>query len=822
MTSAGKLDLKQRVILVAEREYHPILLRQKEAHPEWNLKIVTPKEFLDLVSFRYTEDPIPALLKTGLDYDRAKKWLKILRLAHDADHLKIKEYWEIVSPFTTIDPYAQIELKRCNLAFFELQEDCELHGLCKRFGYSCVDLSFEDLGIEKQLDETKSCLPIASYRNKEEQFISVFSLLRKEVLDHPEKKNNICLHVDGAKDEFHLRFVSSLLGLPLFLHVQRPLRADGEIAALLSKIFQEKNLSLSEEERSSWAGAIFQGIIDQYDLASLPFEKAYIDLEEVLSSRVTDGFETEEGLLVSDRFAILPDEEIYVLDFCFGRFYKNYADNNVLSDAELAKIGVNPSYVLTLLDGRKKRNYLRYSKIAFLSLVREHQSDKIYPSQFVEEFSKANPSWQKATYRAEINEEGVFTTEGANFASANACDKAFIRSPLGEYRSYDPSFKGISETYRPKFDSWSISRIEKYTKCPYSFYMEKLIPSKDSDSHYKWLGTMFHKVMERIYDPDYDFETAFEEGKEAYRKEMEKEGMEISPQEETYFLVYHEVLKVVLAHARAMKQEMSYRSSWAEYSLETDLEGGDRKYPFKGSIDKLILVGDDERSFYYIGDYKTGATKFDPDEVIYGSSLQLPMYHYVLEKMKPDIAKDCGFAGFGIQQIDFTSLKSACAKEGYYCLNNYMNQACFSGVGKELIDAWAVLDRTKLTEKNKKPALAKTSTYFKTPIMMGSTEQKASKGETELDWSLKSLEETAWQVCLEVIHAIENGQYPIAPSSSPRRKAASSRGIACNNCEYRDVCYSKGIKDARQHYAYTKMKKGGEEDGVQHGTSKGD
>lgn len=805
---------EKRTLLVADSAYWPILLRAKERHPSWNGKLLAPEQFLDLVTFRYAADPIPVLLKAGLDYSRAKTWARLLRVAFDSAHPKVEKYRAAVQCVLTRDPYAETELKRCKIVFFELKEDLELHGLCRKKGLEFDDVGFEDLGVEKHFDEEKEVLPVFSYRTKTDQYLSVFALVRERLLADASLGTRIALHVDEGGDEFYLRFASHLFDLPLFRRLETPLRANPVLASLLMGFYRKKELRLDEEEAATPEGKTMAEILSYYDLPSLPFEQGYVDLEEILLSKREQIQKGERGLMVFNNFSFDPDAEVYLLDFRFDRFYKQHADKSVLSDAELLAIGANPSYVSTLLDARKKRNFLRYQRVRFLSTVREHLSDKIYPSPFLKEFAEKNPAWAKAVVKRDVDASGVFTGKAMEFARAHVLDRALCRAQRGEYRSYDPSFQGLGPGETLTIPSWSISTIESYAACPFAFLMKRLLPSAQQDWHFAALGTMFHKVFEKAYEPGFDFESAYRDGTELYRGEAQRRGCALGGQEETYLLVYKEILRAVLAPIRAMKSSMTYHHSLSEEVVFLTLKDDRGSYPFTGRIDKLIFVGKPGNGYYYIGDYKTSKTAFIPGEVPYGASLQLPLYHYALaqDERNEDIKKGFSFGGFGIQRIDFSSLRQAAGKDGSFLSSSalYKNMM-FRGFGLDDIDLWRNLDRTRLKEEKKGVSLKKGS-FFEASYHAGNPDEGEPFDLFGKKTTLEELERVAVDACLGVIHAIERGEFPIAPTSSPRHAPVKGATLSCSYCPYRDICYSKGAASARQGHLYAE-KKGGR-DGI--------
>ena len=134
-------------------------------------------------------------------------------------------------------------------------------------------------------------------------------------------------------------------------------------------------------------------------------------------------------------------------------FYKEYKDNNVVSDKEIELIGNNASYNKTLLDKRKKLNYIKYLNIGMLSRVEQHLDDHIYDSQFINEF------WKEidAINHVSIDCEKLLVNDDARDILLTAkLDWLFYNTTYEKFRSYDHSFKGIE-----KSDNFKLFKIDK-------------------------------------------------------------------------------------------------------------------------------------------------------------------------------------------------------------------------------------------------------------------------------------------------------------------------------------------------------------------------
>ncbi len=810
----------ERYLVVADKNYGQMLLRAKEKHSSWNFKIATPEEFLDLVSFRYTEDPVPTLLKEGFDYSRAKQWARYLRLSDGTTNEKLLKIRSVIQDKIAYDPLAPVELKRCKIAFFEMKEDLELHGICRRKGWDFLDLSADDFGFEKRFDETKDVFSVLSYQTKFDQFFSLFARIRERLLEHPEDKAALLIHVDeSSSDEFPLSYSSYLFGIPLFFRSRTPLLSDSMVAKKMNSFFMNRAFDEAPESCKPALRALYD-LIDQYGLRTLPFDAAYVDLQEILQQKMLESIPAMSGITVFNNFCIDPKREVYITDFQDDRFYKTHADDRVLTDAELRSEGLNPSYVRTALDRRLKLNFLRYSKVVMVSRVQEHLKDKIYDSPFLEEFSKLpeNASrakkWKNATVKAEMT-GGVYTSKALSLQNAHQRDKAFAYQETEGYMDYDSRFNGIESFSVPEEKTWSFTEIEKYFTCPFSYLMNKFLPEGNWNWRDAALGIFFHKVFESVTVPGFSFPAAFEEAERLYREDAAKKHHELEGVDETYFLLYRKVLEKIVWHALHFRSAMNILESYPEKKVKWQVEKNGDVYEFQGTIDKILVVGNEQKSYYFLIDYKTGGTTFDVRDIPYGSSMQLPMYAYAMKRSKEteDIVRNREFLGFGIQHIDFQSAKSLLSEKagksvmGFKFASTKALYANFAVEGLGVADetGWKSLDVTAFKEdKSGNAKCTFSGAFIKSKVKTDMNnegpiaEEIGPKGEA---WTYGDMEKAVLANALWAIRGIESGDFPVRPTSRPRGKPFNTDFASCKYCQYGDVCYKKYGRDAVSCFA---------------------
>jgi ATP-dependent helicase/DNAse subunit B len=215
-----------------------------------------------------------------------------------------------------------------------------------------------------------------------------------------------------------------------------------------------------------------------------------------------------------------PDSLIYVTNFEHDVFYKTYDDTNIYTDAKLSLLGVNPSYVLTKLDRRKKLNYLSYLNISLASRVKLHLDEKIYESQFIDEMN-----WDIVS--KSINDTGSYTSEAKALLSSKIKDDIFSL-PDNEYKDFDHSYKTITAEIK-KPDEYSITSLNSYYTCPFLYYLQNILKldnnDPDDDTYARDFGNFCHHIFENIYAADFDFEKVFQEARNEFIESRKKNNI---------------------------------------------------------------------------------------------------------------------------------------------------------------------------------------------------------------------------------------------------------------------------------------------------------
>ena len=481
----------------------------------------------------------------------------------------------------------------------------------------------------------------------------------------------------------------------------------------------------------------------------------------------------------------LNDSINYVTNFVHNSFYKEYPDKGVLSDLELKEIGLNESYINTILDRNLKLNYLLYNNISILSRCELHLSDSIFDSQFVEEFNLKNN-----IIKIDDNKNGIYTNESLKLLETTKYDDAFYTKKIEDknIRTYDHSFKGIKDSYIKNDKTWSLTDLESYINCPYKYYLNKIIPLYDDDFYNRALGTLIHHVFEDIYHSDYNYEKAFNEGKILFYNYYKNNNTNIQAKYDAFLSMVNYWLEKVVVNLRKIFTENMLKidntDNDSEIQVNYQINSGKDTFNFTGRIDKIIWTKNNNKKYYTIIDYKSGVESFNFKEAFLGKSIQLPLYYYAIENYNREIAKKSTFGGFAIQHSYSKKIKEICNDESILdrgiisgllsndesyiaSMTNYQDASKYYDFNRCFDNAYRII-----MPKNRKPLV--------------------------YNYTLDDLVDDSIDASIKIIKNILNNNYPINPSPLNLTDKGDDF-MSCNNCGYRDVCY-KNKNDYKHYY----------------------
>jgi ATP-dependent helicase/nuclease subunit B len=203
----------------------------------------------------------------------------------------------------------------------------------------------------------------------------------------------------------------------------------------------------------------------------------------------------------------------------------------------------------------------------------------------------------------------------------------------------------------------SVSRLEKYSGCPYSFFLQyglKLEKTREYAVSTVDRGNLFHSVLKefsenlktdgytwRDFPPDYAGRTipdilsrqAANYGAAVYYDNSRNSYEVLRMQRMLIRSVNNLRFQAGEGQFLPMAFEEPFRR---EISLGANPAGEEQKVIMTGIIDRIDLAETDDSVFVKILDYKSGARSLKPESILTGDQLQLPLY---LEQKVTDLQK---------------------------------------------------------------------------------------------------------------------------------------------------------------------------------------
>lgn len=331
------------------------------------------------------------------------------------------------------------------------------------------------------------------------------------------------------------------------------------------------------------------------------------------------------------------------------------------------------------------------------------------------------------------------------------------------YNTYSHVFTGINKDLLHEFLhnklTVSYSSLDKYYKCPFSYYIGNVLRLNIyEETFYQLVGTLFHAILEKCLNQDFDYETLWNE-------ELNKLEHEWNSKEKFFLTKLKEELKFIIEVIQNQENFTNLHDELHEEQIEVYLKG-DISIRFIGFVDKIKYKEREEDTIVAIIDYKTGNPNLDLTTVPYGIGMQLPVYLYLAKNSKR--LKNIKVAGFYLQKIlnnEVSVDKSKTyeqLKKRNLLLQGYSNedQSILSEFDTSYADS-NIIKSMKLTKDYSYAHYTKVLSTKEMDKLTEITENKINEG-AEL---------------------ITNAHFDIAP------KKIGKVNYGCTLCQFKDICF---------------------------------
>ena len=334
-----------------------------------------------------------------------------------------------------------------------------------------------------------------------------------------------------------------------------------------------------------------------------------------------------------------------------------------------------------------------------------------------------------------------------------------------DYDSYDNSFTGIdNKMFLSKIDklTLSYSSLDNYFRCSFRYYINNILNIKEEskDEFYMNIGTIFHYVLSKYRENDFDFDKYWEEAASNYEFTLDKLVLLNKLKEELKYDI--EIIKKQENYSKMDSFLFENR-----FSLKLDNDKG-KDVKFTGVIDKIIYSKDTDKTLVSIIDYKTGTPHKDLSNTIYGIDMQLPIYLYLIKRS--NLFPNSIIVGFYLQRIINKDVKATLNKSVDELKENALKLIGYSNCDTDYLKEF---DMTYNDSSYIASLKAKNDGSFYNYSKVLNND--------EIDNLDKIVSDNINKATSDIL----NGNFIINP------KRIDNKDIGCDNCRFRDICFKK-------------------------------
>lgn len=331
----------------------------------------------------------------------------------------------------------------------------------------------------------------------------------------------------------------------------------------------------------------------------------------------------------------------------------------------------------------------------------------------------------------------------------------------------------------------SISRLETYNKCPFSYYIKyglKITEKREDTLQSSELGSLCHYLMEKCLDD----ETLVDIEAKHYIEENLKEKYDGHPMNQYFINNLIEDMKMTIK----IIQKQLKMGGYVPVSKEKEISGQIGDVPFSGIIDRVDEFGNYAR----IVDYKSSSKEIDLNLAMQGFNIQMLVYLDMLCKQEN---KDR--AGM----LYFNMKKRILTRDTSYALSD-------EDVLKEYrMEGYMVDDGSTNSVKG----LGSTPELI-APVKIKKSGEYANSAKVISPDELDQIMEYVENHISELYKKIHDGLIPIHPTLTDGAQPGSDFKVyPCTYCPYKSVCLFDVFENENRIISkdmYKKLKEGDE------------
>lgn len=589
-----------------------------------NIKVMTIKEFSNAYFFSYTKETIHFLVnKYKISVSNAILFLDnmkyVINFKNTSDNvIYLQELYQdlVNNNLLVFNPLFKSYIENIDIIILS-KDNIEPF-------YLNILNQFNPIYYDLELKVRKS-IPTYKFKTIEEEvsflFNEISSLIKKGI-----SPNNI--KIMNATNEYTniIQRFSNLYNIKVSDFSKVSIYGTKVVKEVLNLVKENKTredimLYLENYKESDLYNKIFNILCDYYftdDLNSC-YEELLYDFKNTYLTKPL----YNDLIEVLDINPVSYDYYIYLIGFNLENIPNTYKDINYLNDSLRKEIGLFTSIESNKLERCNLKKIINSFSNLVITYKETDPYKSYYPSSLLDEL--------EIDYKTTLNINTTSNLYNKIKLSANldlmlkyGCetnDTSILYNTYKDikYSTYDNKFTGLDNFNLEKL-SLSYTSLNNYYYCNFRYYIDNILKLNIYEDTFKiFIGNLFHFILSKIYQDDFNFETLFQE----YLNTRTFSSKE---------LFYLSILKEELKDLIKIILNSKMLTGLDNYKLEQEIKLKFGLDTFKGIIDKIMYKEKNNNTYISLIDYKTGNPSLDMSNLQYGIDMQLPIYVYLVKK----------------------------------------------------------------------------------------------------------------------------------------------------------------------------------------------
>ena len=344
------------------------------------------------------------------------------------------------------------------------------------------------------------------------------------------------------------------------------------------------------------------------------------------------------------------DDYVFVLGFNQGSIPIIYKDEEYITDNICNEVEIETTKEKNIKEKEIILKNLKSIKNLVITYKLKSNTDTYYISNLYDEINCKIEKVNVNNYKYSNKMNKIKLTKKLD----NLTKYGIVDNDLGIlYNNYDVDYKSFNNKYT-KIDKdnlykflnnkllLSYSSLDNYNKCAFRYYLANILKiSIYEETFMTNIGTIFHEVLSKINDDNFDLDIEYE-------KSINNLEKEFTIKEKFFLNKLKGELAFIIDTIRKQTELSEFDSYLYEEKIYTNIEGN-IDITFMGIVDKIMYKEYPENTIVAIIDYKTGNPNTNLTNVVYGLDMQLPIYLYLAKNTNK--LKNVEIAGFYLQKI---------------------------------------------------------------------------------------------------------------------------------------------------------------------------